>query len=354
MRYTYLPVKDASIYEEFSSRNTGYDEILEVGKSQYGTYAIRSMLQFDVTAISTSIADGTISSGSEFDLMLFIARADDLRIGQTVELYEVSRSWVEGSGYFYQNVNVPYTSSRTSVGGYTENDGTTWVNRQSGSLWSTTGSEYYGSPARSGTVANPIVDITFDVTTFVRDWISGSVTNNGLVLKFPTTDELDDTNVGNIRFFSRQTHTVYAPLLVSKWNSQTYATGTMSASLNSNVTVAPKNLSRKYRATDVVRVDLSVREKYPVKTFDTVFSNWAGTQRLPATSYFSIVDVQSNAVVVPYSDSSRVDCDGTTSYIKFYVGGMYPGRFYKVLIKVVDTDYTQVFDSGQYFSIEQV
>ena len=354
MRQIFNTTKDASLYEEFASRNTGHDEILEVGKSAEGTKIIRSLIQFDIAGVSQSLSDGEIPANSVFELKLFVARADDLPIGQTIELYPVSRSWVEGSGYYYQNTNVPYTSSRESTAGYTENDGVTWKNRQSGSLWSVTGSEFLLSPTSSGTVADPIVDMTFDVTSFVRQWVSGTLTNNGLVVKFPVTDEINNLNAGNVRFFSRQTHTIYAPTLTAKYNDQVYITGSISASNTAQVLVTPRNLQPKYRKDELVRVDLSVRERYPLKTFDTVFSNYAGNQRLPDTSYYSIVDVQSNTVIVPFDDYSRVSCDGSGSYFDFRVQGMYPGRIYKLLVKVIDTNYRKTFDLGHHFTIEQI
>lgn len=354
MRQIFKTIKDASIYEEYPLRNTGHDEILEVGKSAEGTKSIRSLIQFDITSISSSLSDGSTPSDSVFELKLFVARADDLQIGQTIELYPISRSWVEGSGYYYQNTNVPYTASRESTVGYTENDGTTWKNRQSGSLWSTTGSEFLGSPVVSATIADPVTDITFDVSRFVRDWVSGTLPDNGLVIKFPTVDESSNFNAGNIRFFSRQTHTVYAPTLTAKYNDQIYITGSISASNTAQVLVTPRNLQPKYRKDELVRVDLSVRDRYPLKTFDTVFTNYVGNQRLPQTSYYSIVDVQSNTVIIPFDDYSRVSCDGSGSYFNFQVQGMYPGRIYKLLVKVVDTNYRKTFDLGHHFTIEQV
>lgn len=353
MRRTYLPAKDASIYEEYHWRNTGIDEILEVGKSSHGTYSVRSLLQYDIPTISSSMAAGTIPISSSFDLNLYIARSDDLRVDQQIELYFVSRSWIEGTGYFYQNVNVPYTSSRSPSGGYFENDGVNWKYRQSGSLWSITGSEYYTSSVVSESIENPVVDMTIDVTSMIRSWISGTISNNGFLIKFPTTDETDVSNVGNIKFFSRQTHTIYAPTLVAKWDDQVFITGSISGSTIYDCTVTPKNIRPKYRKNEKVRIDLSVRNRYPIKTFDTVYTAYAGNQRLSSASYFSIVDIQSNVVLVPFDDNSKISCDGSGSYFTFYTEGMYSGRYYKVLIKTEDADYTEIFDLGHHFTIEQ-
>jgi hypothetical protein len=348
----FYPTKDASLYQEYDWRNTGHDEILEVGKST--TNSIRSLIQFDINSISASIADGTIANSASFDLKLFVARADDLPLDQQIYLYQVSRSWSEGSGYFYQNTNVPFTSSRSPSSGFFENDGATWLNRQSGSVWSATGSEFYVSSVVSGTIADPVIDMVFDVTTMVRNWISGTISNNGFVLKFPDADELNHSNNGNIKFFSKQTHTVYVPQLITKWTDQQYITGSLTGSNETQAIVSFKNLKPKYKLGEFVRVDLSVKDRYPLKTFNSLFSAHAGDQRLPSSSFFQIVDNQSNQIVIPFDNYSKVHCDGSGSFVKFKVEGMYPGRFYKVQIKVVNSEFVQIHDSGHLFTIESI
>jgi hypothetical protein len=354
MRRFFNPSQDASIYEEFYWRNTGHDEVVEVGKSDNGVNRIRSIIQFDLTSISSSIADGTIPISASFDLKLFVARADSLSPNQNIYLYQINRSWDEGTGYFYQNTNVPFTSSRSPSGGFYEDNGTTWRYRSSGSLWSSDGGEYYTGSILSGTIADPVTDMTFDVSSFVRSWVSGTVVNNGFLMTFPSASESESKNVGNIKFFSRQTHTIYVPQLIAKWSDQQYLTGSLSDSSPSNALVTIKNLKPKYKLGEIVRLDLAVRDRYPIRTFDTIFSALSGNQRLPSSSFFSIVDIQSNTQIVPFDNISTVSCDGSGSYFNFRVEGMFPGRFYKVMVKVQNQGYEQIYDSGHSFSVEKI
>jgi hypothetical protein len=353
MRIHFSPTQDASIYEKYSWKNTGLDEILEVGKDESGTKRIRSLIMFDVSEISSSFVEGNIPLDTKFDLNLFVARADDLKINQQIFIQAVSESWVEGTGYFYQNTNVPYTSSRDPSGGYFENDGTTWKYRESGSTWSTSGSIGIGAIV-SKSIASPVKDLSIDVTNLVLAWVSGTVPNNGFLLRFDTQSEADTKNAGNIRFFSRNSHTIHLPTLSAKWDSQIYLTGSMSASNPSDVVVLPRNLKPKYKIGETVRVTLSVRERYPQKTFDTVYSAYAGNNRLPITSYFSIVDQQSNTVVIPFDDFSKISCDGTVNFFDFKVKSMYAGRYYKILFKVVDGGFEHIIDNGYIFTVENV
>lgn len=351
MRYIFTPVQDASIYEEYPWKNTGLDEILSIGKDNSGTKSIRSLIQFNISQISQSIVDGIIPDNTNFDLNLFVARSDELKRNQKIEVNFISQSWFDGSGYFFQNTNIPYTASRDPSGGYTENDGVTWRYREDGLPWSVSGSDYISSPSSSFNISLPIEDISIDVTSLIRTWISGTVPDNGFLLKFDDDSEQNNKNIGNIKVFSSNSHTVYLPYLTAKWDNQIYLTGSISSSSPANVFVVPRNLKSKYKLDESVHIDLAVRDRYPVKTFDIIYSAFAGNQRLPQTSYFSIVDQQNNTVIIPFDEYSKINCDGNSSYLTFKTQAMYPGRYYKLMIKVVDSGYEHIFDNGYIFTI---
>ena len=61
-------------------------------------YIDRALIQFDLTAISNSIADGTITSASFF-LKVKICNEYQLPIDYTIYAYPISESWVMGNGY---------------------------------------------------------------------------------------------------------------------------------------------------------------------------------------------------------------------------------------------------------------
>lgn len=353
MRYFYIPVKDCSIYSNFPWLNSGADQILDVGKSSDGNFLMRSLLQFNIPSISASISNGTLPANTNFDLVLYIARADDMEYLQQVNVYPLSQSFNEGSGYRYQHpiTAIADDALTTPTSGFVETNGATWLSRSSGSLWHATGSDYIANTVISQSLADPVTDLTINVTGIVQSWISGSI-SDGFLLKFPDADEQNPAVTGEIRFFSRQTHTIYSPQLVAKFDSQVYMTGSLSGSNVTNVNVLPRNLIPKYPPNQLVRVDLSVRDKYPQRTFDNVLNLYAGNQYLPQTSYYSIVDQQSNTVIVPFDNNSKVSCDGINTYITFRTDGLYAGRFYKIVVKVMDiTGYETVHDGGQVFGV---
>jgi hypothetical protein len=341
MRVVYFPIQDASIYSDFPDLNTGLDEIVEVGKSDSSptnSYK-RALVQFDLTSLAASIANGSIPSGSLYEIKLYVANAENVNNGQKIELWRTAESWDEGSGRFYQET-------------IQDTGGATWKQRRNGFLWST------GSPGNSlisGSIpvdlARPVGDVTVDVTSWVNLWLA-SGSNFGVTVKFPDADELDPLNLGSVKFFSNHTHTIYRPALTAKWNDQTVVTGSLTASPTNGLFVQPANMKTFYTQGESVRVDLIARSAYPLKTIDTMFTNYIGNRALPATSYFSIIDELTGTVVVPFDDYSRVSCDGTSSYIKFRVENMYPLRYYRLKLRVDHDGLSEIFDTNQIFKVK--
>jgi hypothetical protein len=338
MRLFSFPTQDASIYEAFPTRNTGLDEILEVGKTDDGIHRVRSLVQFDIATISASLANGTIPASAQFDFNLNIASAESLQLGQILSVSPVSQSWTEGSGYFYQEAIQAF-------------DGVSWRYSRSGSAWAASGSDVIAGSV-SVALANPLTDLTLDITSYVRAWVSGTVPNNGMEIQFVSSSESRPDNWGNIKFFSKDTHTIYRPTLVTKWNDQTRVTGSLTPTPTTDLLVIPSTLKPTYRPNDVARVNVAARKRYPVKSFSTQFTQYNGLNYLPATSYFSIVDDLSGKVIIPFDDASRLSCDSEGNYFVFHVQNMYPQRYYRVIIKVDHDGVTDTFDDGFLFTVK--
>lgn len=333
MRKFIFPTRDVSLYEQYPNRNTGLDEILEIGKTDEGRYAVRSLLYFELPDV--------IPTGSKFDLVCHVAYAERIKRAQEVEICQMSQSWEEGSGYYHQDL-------------LNSEDGATWTQSNDTDSWNSGsgGEAFLGTsltsslPLQNGFVSQ---DFTFDVTDIVDAWISGSE-NHGIAIKFPDVDESDTNNEGNIKIFSNQTHTIYKPSLVMKWDDQVYVTGS-NAWPEKNLKVSAI-VNPSYRQDELVRVDVHVREKYPQKTFATVLDRYSADRYLPDTSYYSIVDDLSGTVIIPFSDESKISSDGNYSYFSFYTQKMYPLRYYRILIKVVHDDVEEIFDNNTLFLVK--
>jgi len=164
-------------------------------------------------------------------------------------------------------------------------------------------------------------------------------------------DENDYTNKSNIKVFSTQTHTIHQPTLEIAWDSQVFSTGTLQAIPSLNVKIVPSNLRETYTKGDVDKVNLVVRDQYPLRSFDSTL-RYKNKYYLPATSYYSIVDIQSNTTVIPFDDYSKIDTNVTGSYIVLDTTPLYNGRFYKLKIKVVNGIYSRILDTDAIFKVE--
>lgn len=317
------PVKDVSIYESASNLNTGYDEILEVGKwrksEDVHIASVRSLIQFDLSDLQ-----GAPTSSNVF-LNLTVANVEKLFRDEFVYIYQVSQSWDEGSGYLEQR---PYP--------YVSQDGATWRLNASSSFWDASGSDFNTTPVVSASVTDLTNDeLRIDVTDLIRPMISGSqLTDNfGLLLKFSGSSETNRNNEGNIKFFSKQTHTVHEPRLELAWLNQTFVTGSLKPLTNFDIEYAINNLKVEYTQGETTKLYFTIRDKYPSKTY-TNTSRFSNKYYLPSGSQFSIVDAGSGTTVVPFDQYSQVDCDAMGSYVLINTTSFYKNRFYDLKLKV--------------------
>ena len=320
---------DASIYERYANLNTGRDEILEVGKKQdkleIANGRVRSLIKFTLTDLFGA------PTSSDVHLSLKVANATKLNQNELVYVYPVSRSWEEGSGYFEQS---PIKSD----------DGATWTTYASGSNWSGSleipghglGGDFKLTPVVSASVTDIRNDeFRINVTDVVQPMISGSSksSNYGLLLTFSGSAEADINNTGNLKFFSRQTHTVHAPVLELVWSNQSFATGSLKTLSSLDIEIAPRNMKAQYSVGTVSKMYFTVRDKYPAKVYSNTrrFSN---KYYLPSGSIYTIVDAGSGTTIVPFDTYSHVDCDATGSYVMLDTKPLHKNRFYELSLKV--------------------
>lgn len=312
--------KDVSLYEVYPTLNTGRDEILEVGKNDgdevnLNLGAVRSLIQFDLTDLKGAPTSSTVY------LNLKTAHAENLQQNERVYVYAVSESWDEGSGYYIQR---PYVSD----------DGATWNQATSGSSWTSTGSSYYDPAGISFDVSELDNDeVRVDVTGIVERVITGSANNFGMLLKFSDVSEGNVDNRGNIRFFSRQTHTVHEPVLELVWDGFTFNTGSLDPIPSASVKITPINLLDRYRQGEKSLLYFNVRDQYPLKNYTNMY-RFSNKYYLPSGSQYSITDAQAGTTIVPFDQYSAVDCDSKGSNILLDTTPLYRNRFYNLQLKI--------------------
>lgn len=323
---SYIPaIADTTIYQRYPTSNAGLDEIIEVGKLKtsldttvmYASASARALINFDISSIQT------YPTTSRFYLSMYLANAKEVKRYQNLEIYPVSRSWVEGSGYFYQTEQ-------------NAEDGATWEDATENIRWTASGSDYILTPSASISLSNiPLTDIKVDITSIMMPFVTATNTFqwNGLLIKFPTADETSSINKGNLKFFSSNTHTVFAPKLEVMWNAQTFITGSLKKIPNSTVSIVPKNLKEAYTAGEIDKVYLVVRDLYPDKRFDAV-QRYKNVYYLPSSSYYRLTDVASGVKIHDFNSYSPVNCDVTGSYIILDTSGLNVDRYYSLDLKI--------------------
>ena len=357
--------KDATLYESVPTLNTGIDEILEVGKrinTLGSSYALsRSLLKFNMSEITDTLSKYTVNLNScKFVLQLYTSHAKTLSSEYTIEAKIAYDNWVNGTGF---------ENSSPSI-----TDGVSWEYPNSGSSWTTTGDivddlKITGSLGgswiyESGSTLIPGVhhsesfsyrpsDINMDVTDAITLWISGSsetsISNNGFLIKFSESDEASNDVTGYIRFFSRETHTIYVPKLIMYWDDSTHTTTLDAVDLESNI-IYPK-LKKSYKDTEISRIRFYARNKFPQKSATNLFPIQT-VNSLPATTYYSVIDAATDETIIPFDNIyTKVSCDNTSNFIYLDMNGLMPERYYRISLKIVDGFTEQYIDNEYYFKV---
>jgi hypothetical protein len=187
--YKIFPEKDTTVYSAYPLTNTGFDQILEIqnemSSSNNSAQVSRFLITFPTSQIQDVINNEVTGTYRTF-LKLFVANATSLPDDYTLNFYAVSQSWEEGTGRFLYNP--------------ADINGSSWVQRNNNINWRTssfavnsTGSYQTDSPG-GGTwytnigsyqsfVINNTKDVNADVTNIITQFYTGSIINNGILVK---------------------------------------------------------------------------------------------------------------------------------------------------------------------------
>ena len=364
------PKKDAAIHELHPNRNSGVDQIIDITKFAIGeqyddiidplaswgkTYNSRILIQFDLSDLQNDINAGLIDTGSaKYYLKLYASEATALQTEYTLYAYPLAQSWVNGNGNYNDDPEIQ--------------NGVSWAYRlkyNSGSWDSSSGSMAFTSNSGGGSWNSNYAasqsfsleppDVRMDVTNIVKQWISGSVINNGFIIKHSSDAETNDQIYGSLKFFSRETHTIYVPTLQVLWNSDSGYSGsfTTKTELTESFTMYSKNLKSKYTKNSKSKIRFGVRDTYVTKTYTSVLEA-ATDRRLPDTTYYSIIDISTGIDIVPFDTvGTKLDMDNNGYYIILDTSNLMPIRFYKIIFKVIDDDGNEtIVDNNFSFRIE--
>ena len=366
--YKIFPEKDTTIYSEFPDLNTGLDSILEIKNNvaSLGSTAqvARTLIQFPSDKMAEVAAliyntntlpvvgpapPATALGMYSASLKLFIAEAYNLPDNYALYCYPTSQSWQAGIGkYLY---DPPYTQDCN------------WYNRDNSNAWptssfftDTTASFNFSTPGggvwwdtylgSQSFVINTTKDTNIDVTNIVETFNTpGFLENNGFILKFEDLYEFNTSSSYSLKFFSKDTHTIYLPQLEFSWDDSVYDTGSLSVLGDQNVVVTLGNNVGFYNVDDVCQFRVNARPIYPPRQFSTV----------PSSSYYAIQDLDTEEYVVNFSEEhTKISCDTAGNFFTLYTAGFQPERYYKVLIKsTFDNGSSVIYNNDYIFKINK-
>jgi len=351
--------------ESFKDQNFGRDQILEVKKEFYNSsfnYPTRALVNFsgtEFTELSKSVSDGTIPSDAKFYLRLYEAEgnAELTDTSYRLAIQPISQSWREGSGKFSDNPK--------------NTDGCSWENRfnpvgGTATAWADAGVTVLTVSASAQNFENESPDINVEVTNMVNMWLESREENYGMLIRFNSTQETDSTHFGHLKFFSRNTHTIYSPRLEVRWDDHIACSGSNTGSLN-ELTMSGladnflymKGLREEYKVGERVKFRVGARKRYIQKTFTNSVQTVTGSFIPEGSGSYAIKDVTTDEFIVPFEDFqgtsyTKLSCDSDSNYFLQYLDGFYPDRVYKILLKLkYDDGQEQVFDDDFEFIVKR-
>ncbi len=352
MYYFLTASKDASVYLQQPDQNTGLDEVLEVSKVYYGNIkdVSRALLKFDLNGVSQSIAGGTVKL-DEATLILKETDSEELPLEFTLEAYPISQSWEMGNGTRFDDISTAGVTWNNREGDIKER----WLQTSEFSEVSTgsyegKGGTFYYDTYSTQNFEYQTSDINMDVKDIVEDWISGSIPNDGIILKLPLANENDSTDYGILKLFSKETHTIHQPKLRIGWDDVSFTTGSLTELSSEEIKIGIRNFKKEYKVNTTPKLRVIGRDLYPLKSF-TSTAQYGISKFLPTLSYYQIKDYHSDDVIVPFSNFTKLSCDDSGNYFKLNLSNWEVDRVYKIEFKVVIDGNVQFFDDDYTFSV---
>ena len=250
----FIAEKDTSIVNAFkpdlliraTGSNQGFSDSLEIfniaKQASSGSLELsRILIQFPIDDIINDINIGIIPSSAEYHLRMYNAvHPYTVPRGYTMAIQAISRSWDEGTGL--------------SMEDYSDDGFANWIYASDGVAWTTEGGDYSGS-VYTASFDEGDEDLSVDITSLVREWISGSA-NYGVGVHLSGTFETALTSSYTKKFYARGSQYYYKrPIIEARWDASILDDrGSFYAS--SSLASAADNLNKIY-LYNVIRGQLS-------------------------------------------------------------------------------------------------
>ena len=366
MHKFYSSSYDASIYLQQPNQNAGRDEILEIGKLYYGASKdiSRTLVKFNTGSVKTDIQ--SITGSYKVYLNLKSANSSEIPLEYSLYANAVSQSWSMGTGTKFDNITTDGVSwyYKDGINSWTSSLFTDYTSYATGSQGQISGSigsisnggggTWYTASMASQSFSNEPDDIRMDITDIVKLWVSGSLPNNGLILHHGLDKENDSQDYGILKFFSKETNTIYEPKLELVWDDISFVTGSLSpvtGTAEEGYKVVVANLKNEYETNQKVKVRVKARDLYPSKSFTTTFEYDQSKYLTYGTAFYQLEDYKTSEVIFPFGDYTKISCDSTSNYFIMDLNTLPINRTYKLKLKIIESGISTIIDDKLTFEI---
>ncbi len=320
----------------FQDKNTGKDEVLELKKIFFDrtfNSHTRVLIQFDTDDINNYITASNIPNTYKTILRLYETEgASGLSEEYDIAAYPLSQEWDEGVG---KEADDPKTTDGCSWLYRKNRDGATEIS------WTDAGGTYIAGDEVTQSFSLSSPDIEMDITSMAKKWFSGENTNYGLLLRLSGSRETSTGSFEDLKFFSRQTNTIYSPKLEVRWDDSSHSFGSLTpldVSGNTENYLYQMHAREAYKENETVKFRFGARKRYIDKSFSTSVQTVSGSYLGAGSASYSIIDMATNESVVPFSAYTTMSCDSVSNYFKQDLNSFEPNRAYKILVKVKHED----------------
>jgi len=337
MAYYFLTAsKDATVYLQQPNQNTGLDEILEISKVYFGNVkdVSHALIKFETGFLSASLSNGS-KKLQEATLLMKEAQSEEIPLEYTIFANAVYQSWEMGIGTRFDAVTTKgvtwnYREGDTKL---VWDDDNIRASYTSASVNNGAGGTWWSYESASQAFNYEKGDIQMDVRPILKSWMSGSIPNEGFLLRYDLEKEKDVEDYGIVRLFSKETFTIYQPKIRIGWDDQTFQTGSLLPLTAEDIKVGIKNFKKEYKKETTNKLRIIGRELFPLKTFANKFS-YNDVKYLPQTTYYQIKDFSSDDIIIPFSNYSKISCDTDGNFINLDFSNWEANRTYKIEFKV--------------------
>ena len=370
--YRIFPEKDTFIYTEQLTSNAGKDEIIEIagypGTLDGTGQASRILTKFSSEEIDdiilNKVTPAALNSMSS-SIKLYLASATELPVEYTLYAYPVhtngSSDWDNGTGKFgdipinssganwtYRKANLQASWNTSNFTQYTtasfiegKEGGGNWYTASNGESM-----EFFQSHSMSSTH-----DMDINVTPAIKQMYSSDLENKGFIIKLQKEYEHSVDSAIKLKYFGKDTNTIYPPVLEFGWDDRVFDQGTLPLLDTDMSVIDVKNNRGEYADVGKQRFRITAKPQYPTRTF-TTSSVYLNNYVLPSASYWGLRDENTEEMVIDFStDFTKISCDPEGSFFDIYMDGLQPERFYRILVKTEIKGSDVVVDNRNIFKI---